>query len=78
MCKTVGYIGSNFAEIVVVNGLYTPSGTADRILVVPATSPRAEPIMRVLPLQMLAYLTAVLKGCDVDEPRNLARSVTVE
>jgi glucosamine--fructose-6-phosphate aminotransferase (isomerizing) len=56
----------------------TPAGTADRILVVPPTSPWLEPIMLVLPLQMLAYHTAVLKGCDVDQPRNLAKSVTVE
>ena len=56
----------------------TPAGTADRILVVPPTSPWLEPIMLALPLQMLAYHTAVLKGCDVDQPRNLAKSVTVE
>ncbi|HUM15937.1 MAG TPA: glutamine--fructose-6-phosphate transaminase (isomerizing) [Candidatus Nitrosotalea sp.] len=56
----------------------TPAEAADRVLTVPQTSPWLEPIMLVLPLQMLAYHTAVLKGCDVDQPRNLAKSVTVE
>lgn len=37
-----------------------------------------EPIVYVIPLQLLAYLTATLKGTDVDKPRNLAKSVTVE
>jgi glucosamine--fructose-6-phosphate aminotransferase (isomerizing) len=36
------------------------------------------PILFVLPLQLLAYEIAVLRGCDVDQPRNLAKSVTVE
>ena len=45
---------------------------------VPRTSPWLEPILLVLPLQLLAYHTAVLKGSDVDQPRNLAKSVTVE
>ncbi len=56
----------------------TPTGAADRIIVVPRTSPWLEPILLVLPLQLLAYHTAVLKGSDVDQPRNLAKSVTVE
>ncbi|MGH7367986.1 MAG: glutamine--fructose-6-phosphate transaminase (isomerizing) [Candidatus Rokuibacteriota bacterium] len=51
---------------------------ADRVVTVPLTSRWLEPIMLVLPLQMLAYHTAVLRGCDVDQPRNLAKSVTVE
>jgi len=56
----------------------TPAGAADRIIIVPRTSPWLEPILLVLPLQLLAYHTAVLKGSDVDQPRNLAKSVTVE
>jgi glucosamine--fructose-6-phosphate aminotransferase (isomerizing) len=46
--------------------------------VVPRTSPWLEPILLVRPLSLLAYHTAVLKGSDVDQPRNLAKSVTVE
>ncbi|MGH7386063.1 MAG: glutamine--fructose-6-phosphate transaminase (isomerizing) [Candidatus Rokuibacteriota bacterium] len=56
----------------------TPGEVADRVVTLPPTSPWLEPIMLVLPLQMLAYHTAVLRGCDVDQPRNLAKSVTVE
>jgi len=36
------------------------------------------PLLSVVPLQLLAYFMAVLRGCDVDQPRNLAKSVTVE
>src|SRR5258708_6346005 len=45
---------------------------------VPATAPLLSPILTVIPLQLLAYHIAVLRGCDVDRPRNLAKSVTVE
>jgi glutamine---fructose-6-phosphate transaminase (isomerizing) len=47
-------------------------------LTLPATSPLLSPILYALPVQMLAYHTAVIKGTDVDQPRNLAKSVTVE
>src|SRR5207247_5237755 len=45
---------------------------------VPRTVPLLSPIITVIPLQLLAYHIAVLRGCDVDRPRNLAKSVTVE
>lgn len=45
---------------------------------VPAVPPLAQPFIMALPIQLLAYETAVLKGTDVDQPRNLAKSVTVE
>src|SRR6267378_1580262 len=45
---------------------------------VPATAPLLSPVLTVIPLQLLAYHIAVLRGCDVDRPRNLAKSVTVE
>ncbi len=51
---------------------------ADHQLCVPATAPLLSPILTVIPLQLLAYHIAVLRGCDVDRPRNLAKSVTVE
>ena len=47
-------------------------------LIVPETFPLLSPILFSLPLQLLAYNIAVLKGTDVDQPRNLAKSVTVE
>ena len=51
---------------------------ADHVLYIPESSWLLNPILAVLPLQMLAYHIAVLRGCDVDQPRNLAKSVTVE
>ena len=44
----------------------------------PAVDPFVAPILYAMPVQLLAYHTAVLKGTDVDQPRNLAKSVTVE
>jgi glucosamine--fructose-6-phosphate aminotransferase (isomerizing) len=51
---------------------------ADHVLVVPAAAELLAPLVTVIPLQLLAYHIAVLRGCDVDRPRNLAKSVTVE
>ena len=51
---------------------------ADHVLYVPQTIPMLQPLLSVIPLQLLAYHVAVLRGCDVDQPRNLAKSVTVE
>jgi glucosamine--fructose-6-phosphate aminotransferase (isomerizing) len=45
---------------------------------VPASSDLLQPIVMAVPLQLLAYHVAVRRGCDVDQPRNLAKSVTVE
>ncbi|HIM14470.1 MAG TPA: glutamine--fructose-6-phosphate transaminase (isomerizing) [Acidobacteria bacterium] len=50
----------------------------DYLIPVPSTHPLLTPIPMVVPLQLLAYHIAVLRGCDVDQPRNLAKSVTVE
>jgi glucosamine--fructose-6-phosphate aminotransferase (isomerizing) len=50
----------------------------DHCLVVPRTSPLLTPVLLAIPMQLLAYHMAVRKGCDVDQPRNLAKSVTVE
>ena len=51
---------------------------ADHVFYVPATIKIASPLLTVIPLQLLAYHIAVLRGCNVDQPRNLAKSVTVE
>jgi glucosamine--fructose-6-phosphate aminotransferase (isomerizing) len=51
---------------------------ADHVLYVPPTPPLLSPVVNVIPLQLLAYYLAVRRGCDVDQPRNLAKSVTVE
>ncbi|MCI0777008.1 MAG: glutamine--fructose-6-phosphate transaminase (isomerizing) [Chloroflexi bacterium] len=51
---------------------------ADHVIEVPETTPLLLPILTVLPLQLFAYHIAVWRGCDVDQPRNLAKTVTVE
>ena len=50
----------------------------DHTIFIPATEKYLAPILAVIPLQLLAYYAAVTRGCDVDKPRNLAKSVTVE
>jgi glucosamine--fructose-6-phosphate aminotransferase (isomerizing) len=51
---------------------------ADDVISIPPTLDCLQPLLTVIPLQLLAYHIAVLRGCDVDKPRNLAKSVTVE
>ena len=51
---------------------------ADDVLEIPKSHPAVAPLLAVIPLQLLAYHIAVLRGCDADQPRNLAKSVTVE
>ena len=50
----------------------------DVVLAMPRTTPLLTPVVMTIPLQLLAYHIAVRRGCDVDQPRNLAKSVTVE
>jgi len=51
---------------------------AEAVFAVPATNHLLAPILASVPLQLLAYYVAVRRGCNVDQPRNLAKSVTVE
>jgi glucosamine--fructose-6-phosphate aminotransferase (isomerizing) len=51
---------------------------ADEVIFVPEAPEWLQPLVAVVPLQLLAYHVALLRGCDVDRPRNLAKSVTVE
>ncbi len=51
---------------------------AERVIEVPAVHPLIAPLVNVVPLQLLAYHIAALRGCEIDKPRNLAKSVTVE
>lgn len=53
-------------------------GISVETVILPAVDPFVAPILYAIPVQMLAYYVAVLKGTDVDQPRNLAKSVTVE
>lgn len=52
--------------------------TADGVITIPDTHPLLLPSLGVVPLQLLAYYVALMRGCDIDKPRNLAKSVTVE
>ncbi|MEN6457575.1 MAG: glutamine--fructose-6-phosphate transaminase (isomerizing) [Thermoguttaceae bacterium] len=63
---------------VVCEGDVEVARLADEIIEVPAVEEYLQPIVTVIPLQLLAYHIAVARGCDVDKPRNLAKSVTVE
>jgi len=51
---------------------------SDHFIPVPVIDPHLQPIINIIPLQLFAYHMAVRRGCDVDQPRNLAKSVTVE
>ena len=63
---------------VVTEGDTEASRVADHVLEVPETPELLSPVVVTVPLQLLAYHVATLRGCDVDQPRNLAKSVTVE
>jgi glucosamine--fructose-6-phosphate aminotransferase (isomerizing) len=63
---------------VVTRGDAEVGALADDVVLIPPTSPWLQPLLTVLPLQLLAYHIADFKGTDVDQPRNLAKSVTVE
>lgn len=51
---------------------------SDSVISVPAIHPAFQPSLSLIPLQLFAYYVAINRGCDVDKPRNLAKSVTVE
>ena len=86
-CGTYEKVVSNIQEIkarkgrvvaIVTEGDEMVSRIADYTIEIPATEECLTPLITVIPLQLLAYHIAVVKGCDVDQPRNLAKSVTVE
>ncbi len=63
---------------VVTKGDTQVRGLADHIIEIPETSDALSPLITTIPLQLLSYHIAVMRGCNVDQPRNLAKSVTVE
>ncbi len=78
---------SNLAEVrarqgkviaIATRGDHDIGGHADDVILIPETALELQPILSVLPLQMLSYYVADFKGTDIDQPRNLAKSVTVE
>lgn len=63
---------------IVTEGDQLARESAQHVIEIPAAPDLLSPILEIIPLQMLAYHIAVRRGCDVDQPRNLAKSVTVE
>ena len=63
---------------VITEGDRTSEDISDDVMIVPEADEIVAPMLSVVPLQLLAYYIGVAKGCDVDKPRNLAKSVTVE
>lgn len=63
---------------IVTKGDTQVKGLADHVIEIPETSDALSPLITTIPLQLLSYHIAVMRGCNVDQPRNLAKSVTVE
>jgi glucosamine--fructose-6-phosphate aminotransferase (isomerizing) len=63
---------------IITEGTELPKGLADEIIILPDCHEAVLPIVASIPVQLLSYYIAVERGCDVDKPRNLAKSVTVE
>lgn len=85
--KSYEKIVSNIQEVkarkgiviaIVSEGDTVIKGLADHVMEVPLTDEALTPLLAVIPLQLLSYYIAVMRGCNVDQPRNLAKSVTVE
>jgi glucosamine--fructose-6-phosphate aminotransferase (isomerizing) len=64
--------------VIAAEGEERVRGIGDDVFFIPESDPLLTPILTVIPLQLLAYYIAIRRGCDVDQPRNLAKSVTVE
>jgi glucosamine--fructose-6-phosphate aminotransferase (isomerizing) len=86
-CPTYEKVLSNIQEVKARDGIVIGVATegnisiqeyVDYVVYVPASSEFLSPIVNVIPLQLLSYHIARLRGLDVDQPRNLAKSVTVE
>lgn len=67
-----------YSIVVISKKLDETSDYYDEKIIVPNTHPLLQPILNILPFQILAYEIAKLRGCDIDKPKNLAKSVTVE
>jgi len=67
-------------QIIVVrsSSCHMPNNLADEEVVIPDCHPAVAPILASIPVQLLSHYIVVERGCDVDKPRNLAKSVTVE
>lgn len=80
MISNIEEIKARYGKVIAIatEGDKTIKKLADDVIYVPRTLPQLEPLINVVPLQLFAYAVGVSKGYDVDKPRNLAKSVTVE
>jgi glucosamine--fructose-6-phosphate aminotransferase (isomerizing) len=76
--STIEQIRARGGPVVAVTSADLPAGLADAVIRIPRGEPELEPLLLNVPLQMLAYHVAAKLGRDIDKPRNLAKSVTVE
>lgn len=63
---------------IVTEGDVQVKAIADQVIEIPNTDEHLVPLLATIPLQLLSYYIAIMRGCNVDQPRNLAKSVTVE
>jgi glutamine---fructose-6-phosphate transaminase (isomerizing) len=75
---TLAEIRARRGPVIAVAHQQLPANVADHVVVVPRSEPELDPVLLSVPLQLLAYHAAIALGQDVDRPRNLAKSVTVE
>ncbi len=80
MVSNIQEVNARGASVVALatDGLKGVEKVTGKVVYIPKTHPLLTPVLAVIPLQLLAYHAAVARGCDVDKPRNLAKSVTVE
>ncbi|MEV0542500.1 glutamine--fructose-6-phosphate transaminase (isomerizing) [Nocardia salmonicida] len=76
--STIEQIKARGGPVIAVTNADLPPNVADEVIRVPKVAPELDPMLLTIPLQLLAYHTALALGRDVDKPRNLAKSVTVE
>lgn len=69
---------SRGANTLIITNQNLPNSNFNYVINIPETNPLISPILSVIPMQLLAYYISKNKGLDVDKPRNLAKSVTVE
>ena len=81
MLKTLSNIKevkSRGAYVIIVTDKDIDESFYDKIIYIPKVNKLLTPLLTIIPLQLISYELANLKGCDIDKPRNLAKSVTVE
>lgn len=75
-CKTLSNVNETKARGAEILTVVTAENSGN--ITIPTTNEIYYPLLEIIPLQLLAYHTALIKGCEIDKPKNLAKSVTVE